>query len=72
MTNAFLNIVVFYYLLMRRDVWFENQLVFFFIHHFFFINMKINRLIGLVLDGKVGYGQFYQTYFMDRMLAVPQ
>ena len=25
--NAFLNIVILYYLLMRRDVWFENHLV---------------------------------------------
>ena len=26
--NGFLNIVILYYLLMRRDVWFENHLVF--------------------------------------------
>ena len=25
--NAFLNIVILYYLLMRREVWFENHLV---------------------------------------------
>ena len=29
--NAFLNIVILYYLLMRRDVWFENHLVFLFL-----------------------------------------
>ena len=34
--NAFLNIVILYYLLMRRDVWFENHLVYFFIFIFFF------------------------------------
>ena len=60
--NAFLNIVILYYLLMRRDIWFKNHLVIFLIdciNHFqsYFLQqtpIEIGQLvinIGAVLKG---------------------
>ena len=44
----FLNIVILYYLLMRRDVWFANHLVYYFINVFAKNYVVINCLIELI------------------------